>query len=109
MYTLYYDMSLTPVIAPPSIRQDSAPLSWKLALDVCTNPLTWLPALAYMSSFGYELAIDANLANVYFGMYNKTKGFGQTRSGYVSPSRWTFIAQMIYMKPNSSLQASSAC
>lgn len=69
---------------PPSIRQDSVPLTWKIALDVVLNPLTWLPALAYMSSFGYELAIDANLANVYFGLYNKTKGFGQTRCGYIA-------------------------
>ena len=34
-------------------------------------------------SFGYELAIDANLANVVFGLYNKSKGFGQTKAGYV--------------------------
>ncbi|GJE85170.1 nitrate transporter [Phanerochaete sordida] len=69
---------------PASVRQDSVPLTWKLAMDVVLNPLTWLPALAYMSSFGYELAIDANLANVYFGLYNKTKGFGQTRCGYIA-------------------------
>lgn len=66
------------------------PLTWQIALDVVLNPLTWLPALAYMSSFGYELAIDANLANVYFGLYNKTKGFGQTRCGYVSTSMALF-------------------
>ncbi|EKM57612.1 uncharacterized protein PHACADRAFT_206503 [Phanerochaete carnosa HHB-10118-sp] len=69
---------------PPSIRHDSVPLSWKVTMDILLNPLTWLPGLAYIGSFGYELAIDANLSNVYFGLYNETKGFGQTRCGYLA-------------------------
>ncbi|KAI0086011.1 major facilitator superfamily domain-containing protein [Irpex rosettiformis] len=52
---------------------------------VIKNPLTWLPAFAYLTSFGYELAIDANLSNVLFGIYNPTKpGFNQTTSGYIA-------------------------
>lgn len=59
------------------------PLTLKLALKVISTPLTWLPALGYLTTFGYELAIDANLANVYLALY-KSKTFGQTKAGYVS-------------------------
>ena len=30
-----------------------------------SSPMTWLPPLAYMTTFGLELAIDSNMANVY--------------------------------------------
>ena len=43
---------------------------------------SWL--YSFTGSFGYELAIDANLSNVFFGLYSKSKHFGQTKSGYVS-------------------------
>jgi hypothetical protein len=33
-------------------------LTVKTALQILRNPRTWLPALSYLSSFGYELAID---------------------------------------------------
>ncbi|KAI0804812.1 major facilitator superfamily domain-containing protein [Irpex lacteus] len=53
--------------------------------SVLLDPLTWLPSLAYLTSFGYELAIDANLSNVLFGLYSPTKhSFNQTVSGYVA-------------------------
>ena len=61
----------------------SQPLTLGLALKVTSTPLTWLPALAYLTTFGYELAIDANLANVLFTLY-KSPTFGQTKAGYVS-------------------------
>lgn len=61
------------------------PLTLKLALKVASTPLTWLPALAYFTTFGYELAIDANLANIFLSLY-KSKTFGQTKAGYVSGS-----------------------
>jgi hypothetical protein len=32
-------------------------LTVKTALQILRNPRTWLPALSYLSSFGYELAI----------------------------------------------------
>jgi NNP family nitrate/nitrite transporter-like MFS transporter len=57
-------------------------LTWKTAVAILTNPLTWLPALSYVASFGFELAIDANLSNILYKIY-KSKTFGQTKSGYV--------------------------
>ncbi|KAI6106918.1 major facilitator superfamily domain-containing protein, partial [Pisolithus croceorrhizus] len=59
------------------------PVTWALAVKVITRPLTWLPALAYLTTFGYELAIDANLANVLFTLYNSPT-FGQTKAGYIA-------------------------
>ena len=54
---------------------------------------TWLPPLAYMTSFGLELAIDGNLANVLFSLFNKKRpGFDQTRAGY-----YTSILQVCYL------------
>lgn len=50
--------------------------------DVILNPLTWLPALAYLTTFGFELAIDSTLANIFFALY-ASKTFGQTKAGYV--------------------------
>jgi NNP family nitrate/nitrite transporter-like MFS transporter len=61
-----------------------------LALKVASTPLTWLPALAYFSTFGYELAIDANLANVFLTLYQSST-FGQTKAGYVSGTTKPFF------------------
>lgn len=61
----------------------SEPLTLKLALKIATTPLTWLPALAYLTTFGYELAIDANLANVFLALY-KSKTFDHTKAGYLA-------------------------
>jgi len=50
---------------------------------ILTSPLTWLPPLAYMTTFGLELAIDSNLGNVLFTLFNqKRQDFGQTQAGY---------------------------
>jgi len=59
------------------------PLTWGLALKVASVPLTWLPAFAYLTTFGYELAVDAYLANVLLSLY-RSPTFGQTKAGYVS-------------------------
>ncbi|KAL4078756.1 major facilitator superfamily domain-containing protein [Scleroderma yunnanense] len=59
------------------------PLTLGLALKIASTPLTWLPALAYFTTFGYELAIDANLANVLLSLY-KSETFGQTKAGYIA-------------------------
>ena len=59
------------------------PLTLGLALKVVFTPLTWLPALAYFTTFGYELAIDAYLANILLSLYKSTT-FGHTKAGYVS-------------------------
>lgn len=61
----------------------SEPLTPAIALRILCTPLTWLPCVAYLTTFGYELAIDANLANVLFGLY-KTRKLGQTNAGYVA-------------------------
>lgn len=59
------------------------PLTLGLALKVVSTPLTWLPALAYITTFGFELAMDANLANVFLSLDQSTS-IGQTQAGYVS-------------------------
>lgn len=57
-------------------------LTWGTFVKVVSTPYTWLPALMYMTTFGFELAVDANLANVLFASHGKEKGFGQTQAGY---------------------------
>ncbi|KAG1876288.1 nitrate transporter [Suillus subluteus] len=59
------------------------PLSLDMAYEIMLNPLTWLPSLAYMTTFGYELAIDANLATVLYTLL-KSPTFGQTKAGYIA-------------------------
>ena len=52
-------------------------------LGILTSPLTWLPPLAYMTTFGLELAIDSNMGNVLFALFNpKRADFTQTKTGY---------------------------
>lgn len=47
------------------------------------SPLTWLPAFAYLTTFGVELAIDSVMAGALFTLYNKhISGFTQTTAGY---------------------------
>lgn len=58
-------------------------LTFRIAGEILGNPLTWLPAAAYMTTFGFELAIDAYLANIFYALY-KSPTFGQTKAGYVS-------------------------
>ena len=67
----------------------SEPLSLGLALKVLSTPLTWLPALGYFTTFGYQIAIYANLANVLLSLY-ESPTFGQTEAGYVSGVTQTF-------------------
>jgi NNP family nitrate/nitrite transporter-like MFS transporter len=79
------DVIVTVEAAPPiESALDIAvnePLTLKMAIKVLTSPLTWLPGLAYATTFGYELALDANLANILHGIY---VDIGQTKAGYVS-------------------------
>jgi MFS transporter, NNP family, nitrate/nitrite transporter len=50
---------------------------------ILISPLTWLTPLAYMTTFGLELAIDSNMANVLFALFNpKNPSFTQTQAGY---------------------------
>jgi NNP family nitrate/nitrite transporter-like MFS transporter len=83
------------------------PLSLNMANEVILNPLTWLPSLAYMTTFGYELAIDANLATVLYTLF-KSPTFGQTKAGYIAGiygllnvfSRWLggYFGDLIYVR-----------
>ena len=57
-------------------------LTWTSFRKVMLTPYTWLPALMYMTTFGFELAVDANLANVLFASHSKEPGFGQVKAGY---------------------------
>ncbi|KDR71725.1 hypothetical protein GALMADRAFT_143523 [Galerina marginata CBS 339.88] len=58
-------------------------LTLKNALKILANPVTWLPALAYFTTFGVELAIDSNLSDLLFTLFKKRRaGFTQTTAGY---------------------------
>jgi len=53
------------------------------AVTILLKSLTWLPAFSYLTTFGFELTVEAALANVIFGLY-KSSGFNQTKAGYVA-------------------------
>ncbi|KAJ6569363.1 nitrate transporter [Mycena capillaripes] len=58
-------------------------LTFKTAMEIFWSPLTWLPALAYLTTFGLELVLDAQMENVLFNLFNKRiGGFDQNRAGY---------------------------
>ncbi|KAG8720341.1 hypothetical protein FRC09_009736 [Ceratobasidium sp. 395] len=59
------------------------PVTFKTFLTIISSPLTWLPALAYLTTFGFELAVDSNLVNVLYGLY-KSPTFGQLKAGYIT-------------------------
>ncbi|KAI0035447.1 nitrate transporter [Vararia minispora EC-137] len=61
----------------------SEPLTLRSIEHAFTSPLTWLPMMAYFSTFGFELALDANLATALFSLY-KARGFDQTEAGYIA-------------------------
>lgn len=59
------------------------PVTMAVVKETTFSPLTWLPSLAYLTTFGFELAVDANLSNVLYNMY-QSKTFGQTKAGYIA-------------------------
>jgi MFS transporter, NNP family, nitrate/nitrite transporter len=64
-------------------------LTRKTAVKICFNPLTWLPAFAYLTTFGLELAIDGQMANILFALFNKRiHGFDQRKAGYYTSVLW---------------------
>jgi len=81
-------------------------LTFKSAKALLLNPLTWLPGLSYITSFGFEIGIDANLSHVIFDIYRPT--FGQTKAGYIAATYgllniWTrpsggVLSDMIYKR-----------
>jgi NNP family nitrate/nitrite transporter-like MFS transporter len=58
-------------------------LTFGALTKILSSPLTWLPALAYLTTFGIELAIDSKMADILFSIYSKRQpGFTQTTAGY---------------------------
>ena len=51
--------------------------------------------LSYLTTLGFELALDANLANVLFAIYHY-ESFGQTKAGYITS---TFELLNILFRP----------
>uniref|UniRef100_A0A0W0F1J7 Nitrate/nitrite transporter n=1 Tax=Moniliophthora roreri TaxID=221103 RepID=A0A0W0F1J7_MONRR len=72
-----------PELESEAMKAVNQKLTPAVALKALSTPLTWLPALAYMTTFGFELAIDAYLAHIIFDLY-KTEDFGQTKAGYLA-------------------------
>jgi MFS transporter, NNP family, nitrate/nitrite transporter len=59
------------------------PLTMKTGVKIILSPVTWLPALAYLSTFGLELTLDGAMANTLFSLFSKQKaGFTQNTAGY---------------------------
>jgi NNP family nitrate/nitrite transporter-like MFS transporter len=58
-------------------------LTWKTALRIVTSPLTWLPALVYLTTLGFELALNARMADVFYTLFDdRIDGFDQRLAGY---------------------------
>jgi len=59
------------------------PLTMETAEKIILSPVTWLPAMAYLTTFGLELAIDGAMANTLLSLFSKQKaGFDQNIAGY---------------------------
>jgi len=70
------------VTDPQSPSVDES-LTSNMMAKIMLSPLTWLPTLAYFTTFGVELTIDSKMADVLFVLYNKSlSGFTQTTAGY---------------------------
>ncbi|KAJ7269995.1 putative high affinity nitrate transporter [Mycena haematopus] len=58
-------------------------LTFESGMKILASPLTWLPALAYLTTFGFELALDGQMENVLFTVFKqRITGFDQNRAGY---------------------------
>ena len=75
------------------------PLTLKTTLKILKNPLTWLPALAYLTTFGIELAIDSKFADILYVLFRKKlPGFNQTTAGYYTSILYAFqILDFFYL------------
>jgi len=59
------------------------PLTMETGMKIMLSPVTWLPAMAYLTTFGLELALDGAMANTLFSLFGKHKnGFTQNKAGY---------------------------
>lgn len=68
----------------PSITVSTpAPLTFHALIHILLSSTTWLVALSYMTTFGLELALDGQMANILFGLFGtRVAGFDQTKAGY---------------------------
>ncbi|KAG5335747.1 hypothetical protein C0989_000490 [Termitomyces sp. Mn162] len=72
-------------------------LTFESAARIVLSPLTWLPALAYLTTFGLELAVDAQMANVFFALYSKRiQGFDQTKAGYYTSILYVYFHSIYF-------------
>ena len=61
------------------------PLTFKTALIVLAAPQTWLAALSYFTTFGLELAIDANVINILYAIYKGApQKYSLVKCGYLT-------------------------
>ncbi|GAA96346.1 uncharacterized protein L969DRAFT_88790 [Mixia osmundae IAM 14324] len=60
-------------------------LTMKSFVTIISDPLTWLPAVSYLTSFGAELFVDSNVANIIFAIF-KTTSFTSITAGYWTSS-----------------------
>jgi MFS transporter, NNP family, nitrate/nitrite transporter len=75
-------------LAEPSRPQDvkeidvavNEALTWPVLWAVLTDMRTWMLSLGYATTFGYELALDANLANTLLALF-KSPSFKQSDAG----------------------------
>ena len=66
-------------------------LTLKSTVKILKNPLTWLPALAYLTTFGIELAIDSKFADILYTLFRRKRpGFNQTTAGYYTSILYAF-------------------
>ena len=86
------DPELERIVQSPVDVAVNESLTLKSALEILVNPLTWLPAFAYLTTFGLELAIDGQMANIFFALYSKKiRGFDQTKAGYYTSVLWEIL------------------
>jgi NNP family nitrate/nitrite transporter-like MFS transporter len=62
---------------------DVAPSPERLCSKFFGQPVTWLPAMGYLTTLGIELVIESKIADVLFDIYHgKRPGFTQITAGY---------------------------
>src|ERR1700733_5377270 len=80
------DDSLLP--SPVNLAVNEA-LTHKTAVEICTSPLMWLPAFAYLTTFGLTLATNGQMANILFSLFTKKiQAFDETKAGYYASVLW---------------------
>lgn len=79
---LHPEQALTHYVSPVDVAVNE-PFTLQLLGKVVLDRRTWMLALAYASTFGFELAMDSSLANSLFELY-KGPNFKQLDAGYLA-------------------------